>query len=636
LRSLSRWGLLVLGCAAFATGSSRARAEDENEDAPKPVNDVPVVLPPFVVQALRIDKTPWRYATVPGFEILTRASDDDTIWIVDGLRRGQWLEEQLLPSDWLMRPSVPYIVVIDDTEVETAQSSDIHSAEIKFNSPADALSWGRYSHGIKVASERFGAGDQDTVAISQNVHDVDTNLPYLATISLDRLTRSTPPLPRWVTAGLLGPHFGLWRESFAPAGVDDPAIVAARIIRNYGAFRSAVGPGTLWVSLEETQRLLKQIQMDKKMERETEMTMLPLGRLFSEAAPAREDLPLWESEAALFMRWGLMGPGHANPALSHAFLDFVRRARHEPVTELVFRDCFGFGYETMEGKLKLFLRDVLAQPNQLAVDFPTDFPVPRLKAATSDQIGRLLGDWLRMQGDSLRKSDPDLSAKFFYAAGRTLRRAYQYDNGLPPEVDPSPSDMRPAKPSRDHPGEPPVVLKPFVVTAARIHDAGLLTMYGLYEHDTGDDVKAREFLEKAVKTGTVRPRARVVLAQLYYAQAMAQPLGANGKLSPQQAAAILAPLSTFPQTSSYFDADALIVATWLHCEAKAPASEIAKIMEGVAQFPRNTQLIFLSALVCSQSGDLVQASGLIDRSLIFVTDAEERSKFERLRAALAH
>jgi len=47
-------------------------------------------------------------------------------------------------------------------------------------------------------------------------------------------------------------------------------------------------------------------------------------------------------------------------------------------------------------------------------------------------------------------------------------------------------------------------MKPFVVSASRLHDPELLAVYGLYEHDTGDDGKAREFLEAAAKAGAVR------------------------------------------------------------------------------------------------------------------------------------
>ena len=81
-----------------------------------------------------------------------------------------------------------------------------------------------------------------------------------------------------------------------------------------------------------------------------------------------------------------MGPGHVDPAMSRAFLELVRRARREPVTEQVFTECFGFGYAAMEEKLGLFLKAVLAHPTSVDLDMPGSFPEPELKPATADQI----------------------------------------------------------------------------------------------------------------------------------------------------------------------------------------------------------------------------------------------------------
>lgn len=629
---LIKLGVLALACVTVI--SNRSTGRDKTENMITAVNGSPVELPPFVVRAMRIDKTPWSYAAVPGFEILSRASTTNTGWMLDALRRGKWLEEQLLPPDWLTPAPLPYTVIIDDTDVESTQSGEVHLQLLKLNPPADALTWGRFSSEVRVTTERLGAGDQDTYAISRNVRGSDTNRAILATISLERLTRSTPPLPSWLNAGLLGSHAGIFRESFIRADNDDGGVHMIGNGQNHEIIRSAAGPGALWISLEETERLLAALKTEKKRHELTKIAMLPLRQLFTETPDPGTNPLLWESEAALFARWALMGPGHEDPALSQAFLDFVRRARREPVTEPIFRECFGFGYGTMEEKLEAFLRTVIAKPNHVRLNFPPDFPEPDLKPATTDQIGRLLGDWLRMEGESFRRSDPELRSKLFYAAGRVLRRTYQYDNGLPPDAEPSSPGTKTARPSRNPGAESIIALEPFVVTAARIHDPALLAVYGLYSHDSGDDTKAREFLGKAVKTGATRPTASLVLAQLNYADAMTHPLGAGGKISQPQALAILAPLSAVLKYPLSFDAYALIALTWLHCEAKAPEDDVARIVEGVERFPRSTQLAYSSALVCAGSGDLAHAAALVDRGLLFVTEDAERARFEHLREML--
>jgi len=363
----------------------------------------------FVVSATRIEKNPWRYASVPGFEVLSRASVKETNWELDALRRGLWLQDDVMPEDWRPPSPVPYTVIIDDTDLETVTTGQIHSQPILFHSPADSLTWGDLSDRIDISTDPVSAFDGDTFAINSNLYGVDTRKPAYGSISLERVYRGAPPLPRWLIAGLLGEDSGIFRESFGLfAGIEQGSSESF-----YPWIRRAEGPGTLWVSLDETQRLLARFKKDKK----AVFAVPPLPWLFAEAPPPEESQRLWESEAALFVRWGLMGPGHADPAMSRAFLELVRRARREPVTERVFSDCFGFGYAPMEEKLGAFLKAVLAKPTSIDMDMPLNFPEANLKAATADQIGRILGDWLRMQGDYLRNSNPEMSREFLDSAG---------------------------------------------------------------------------------------------------------------------------------------------------------------------------------------------------------------------------
>jgi len=577
----------------------------------------------FIVSDTRVEKNPWRYASLPGFEVLSRASDDETDWEIDALQRGKWLQGDVIPKDWRPASPVPCTVIIDDTDLDTVPTGKLHSQPIIFHSPADALTWGQLSDSVNLSTDPVTAYDGDTFSINSNLYGVNIRLPAYGSSSLERVFRCAPPLPSWVISGLLGPDTGIFRESFAFSMDGLPGMGDAWI-------RKAQGPGTLWVSLDETQLLLKKIKKDKK----AKVAVPPLGALFAETPPPDENLPLWESEAGLFVRWGLMGPGHVDPAMSRAFLELVRRARREPVTEQVFTECFGFGYAAMEEKLGLFLKAVLAHPTSVDLDMPGSFPEPELKPATADQIGRILGDWLRMQGNSLRGRDPELSQEFLRSAGRMLLRAYKEDNGLPPDVDPSGEGERTARTSQNTAFGSALVMKPFVVSATHIHDPRLLAVYGMYEHDTGNDGKAREFLEAAVGAGVVRPRAYLVLAEMRYKEAIAIPLGSEGKFTAEQAAAILEPLQTALQYPPDSDVYRLMVETWVHCEAKPSESDVEKIIEGVGFFPRNGGLAYRSAVVCAQNGYSARASELIDKALAFTTHESNREYFEELRSTL--
>ena len=574
----------------------------------------------FMVSATRISRSPWRYGSVAGFEVLSRASEGDTGWWLDAHRIGILIENQVMPSDWLPESPVPNTLIIDDTDLATVPSSRLRSQPIVFRSPDDAMTWGRLSGLTRHWTDHYEAHDQDTYSSNSDVYAVDTATPACV-IGLERVFRCAPPLPRWLLEGLLGKDCGIFRESFMPA-ID---------IHRDGWIQGAQGPGTLWVSLDETQRLLSELKKHKK----ATIAILPLQKLFAETPVPDGDRALWASEAGLFARWGLMGPGRADPAMSRAFLELVRRARREPANEQVFTECFGFGFAAMEGKLESFLKEVLAQPTSVDLSASPNFPGSELQDATADQIGRILGDWMRMQGDALRARDPELSKEFFDSAGRMLERAYREDNGLPPGADPArggeSSAMRPQAANKG----PVTVMKPFVVSAARIHDPRLLAVYGLYTHDTGDDAKAGELLESAARQGVVRPRAYVALAEVRYAQAMAKPLGSGGKLSARQASSILEPLQAALQGAVSPDAYRLIVETWENCDAKPSGRDIERIVEGVTLFPRYTALAYHSALVCARGGYSAQAECLIRSGILFTAREGGRKHFERLRTALA-
>jgi hypothetical protein len=579
----------------------------------------------FMVSATRVAKNPWYYTSVPGYEILSRASGDKTTWWLDARRRGIAIEDGVLPKEWLPEAAVAQTVIVDDTDMEGVSTSVLHSQPLVFGSPADAMTWGDLADRAHIWSDRFEAHDSDTNAVNTNVYGVDTRAEACE-MGLQRVLHCTPALPRWVIGGLLDPECGIFRESFMP-------------VVDYGAggmIRSAVGPGTLWVSLGETQRLVALFKKEKRENKEqrTKIAMPPLAALFSESQPPEKDVALWESEAGLLVRWGLTGPGHDDPATARAFVDFVEQARRNPVDEAMFKRCFGFGYTAMEDRLSEFLRVALAQPDTVDLMNHGNFYDLDMKEATSDQVGRILGDWLRMEGDSLRAKEPEMAEEFMSAAGRMLERAYRQDNGLPSDVAPQGGGVAAAVSMQTVPQGTVVVMKPFVVSASHLHDPGLLAVYGLYEHDTGNDAKAREFLSAAVRAGVIRPRANLVLSQLLYDAALARPEGEKQKISEGQLVSILGPIEESLKYPTSSDAYGLMIEAWLHSDAVPDKREVQEIDDGVFLFPRNTGLAYQSALVCARRGYTVQAEALIDKGVLFVSDEKTRAYFAHLRSNL--
>ena len=186
-------------------------------------------------------------------------------------------------------------------------------------------------------------------------------------------------------------------------------------------------------------------------------------------------------------------------------------------------------------------------------------------------------------------------------------RADRDDNGLPPDVAPPDSGEVSGDIARKFPARPGGTMKPLVVTASRIHDPRLLAVYGLYEHDIGNDAKSKELLEAAVKVKVVRPQAYAVLAKLRYAEAIAKPLGPKGKLSAKQVASILEPLRTVLQNAPTPEVFSLLVETWAHCALKPTERDVEDIANGIGLYPRDVGLAYISAAVCANGGYTAQA-----------------------------
>ncbi|HUJ44840.1 MAG TPA: hypothetical protein VLW52_14670 [Opitutaceae bacterium] len=622
LKRWSRGRFTGVSCALLALVGSASTAEPPTAtEGPEATADKEaflgrtVVLPPYVVSATRIDQHPWRYGCLAGFEVLTRASDGDTDVLLDGLRCHLWMQDKMLPEDWLPQAQVPYTVIADNTDPKSLGKTELYVPPLTVRSPADAFGWGLPAESIRIKSGYVSARDHDTRAVNTNLYDV----PYtgFVEIGFERLYRCAPPLPPWLTAGLVGEP-GLFTNVLLKASLNmDTRVMDRKLI-----FR-----GVQWISLEETERLQKEIATKQHR---IKIPFIPLGRIFTEPPPREESRLLWESEAALFVRWGVFDPNRKGPAWKQSFLQFVQRARSEPVTEPMFAECFGCGFGAMEKILSDYLNDCIGAPVTVDLDYPQQFPEPELPPATADQIGRILGDWLRMHGDAERRQNPGMSAVLLNAAGRMLMRAYQMDNGLPPDVEPAAQQEQTYQSVPRKTDGPVVPMRAFIVTAERIHDPGLLAVFGLYEHDIGDDGKAREFLEKAVQGSVVRPTADVVLAQLRYAEAVAKPLGHDGKLSATQAAFVLEPAQAAIRSSATAEAWDVIVRTLARCEAKPSALDIERIVAGVSRFPQDTHLILRAAQLCIQSGNMTGAAELIDKSLVFVTDEDTKRKLEKL------
>jgi tetratricopeptide (TPR) repeat protein len=409
-----------------------------------------------------------------------------------------------------------------------------------------------------------------------------------------------------------------------------------------------------WLSDEETAALVKKYNYNHKLP-----TFPPLSDLFNlDREPKQSSLAGWPSpelmaEASLFVRWGMMpvatekdkeptgsnqqgltSKAHSlNDVHQRAFGQFLERSRREPVTEAVFKDCFGFGYAEMQSILGRYLVTTAQEPFALNKNsirgWSADAPVPSAREATADEIGRIIGDWLRMHAASLPSSSSAERDAYLQAAARVLERAVKDDNDLASSVRLlSPTDAQ--KESEEHGAEEAANNKKvFAISPAKIHDPALVAVYGLYYFDIGDTVSAKVMLEAAVRARTPRPAAYLALAQLNFNAASASPAGENGKVSAAQLAAVLTPLFTVVQSWNLSPEGYLLIAeAWSHSATRPSLPNLQVLIKGMKCYPFHSSLHSATAKLYAQWGYWEQANETIERALKFV----DAPTAEKLRA----
>ncbi len=537
--------------------------------------DEVVALPPFIVEEAT-KGPPWRYAEMPGFEILSRCGDGMTRELAAAHARLHGLLALILPESLQVSFAVPKKLIFYDAALQPAASQEVIADMLGHQpkdaaAPVDPFPVGMRGMRYQPPPKRYSfmpnlrLWDTDAMAVFAIVEADATNLDRMALTSdyvAYLLKNRTPALPAWFVAGILSLHA-------------------------QAEFRSndLTLPTGLWISEADTEALKK----DPK----TAPTLLPLQDVLASPAPSRDEdgglrLRIWASEATLFVRWALDG---GDPARRDALWKWVERAGAEGSTEALFQECFGLSFAAAGEQLTAYLPVAVRKPLRLRLERSWKPPALRLRNASEEEIARIKGDWERLEIAFVRNKTPELAPKYLEQARRTLMRPYEHDERTP----------------------------------------GLLAVLGLCEVDAGNDAGARGFLEAAAAGGVVRPRAWFELARLRFAESRAHPAAAGGKLSVEQAADVLTPLfrarSQLPPLAPVYE---LIASVWLDCAVKPTRGHLAVLDEGVRLFPRRVELVYRAAELCAQNGFAPEAATLVQLGLQIAPDAATRERFARL------
>lgn len=535
-----------------------------------------VALPPFAVEEMA-KGPPWRYAVNPDFEILSRSDDWTTKRLSEVRYRLYRLLELILPPGLQVRQDVPRTAIYYDELTKTGASEEVIAQMLRSNNAtakpvSGTMPFGsRGFHGFEPAPPRY------------------TFMPNLRLWDKDAMAVFTVVRPGDVDAEGLMLTQDYIEYLIRARTPTPPTWFIAGMIGLYPQVRyrsdSLLIEEGEWVSALETD-LLKE---DPKKAR----PLLPMMAFFRSDASANnqsveENKRVWTSQAALLVRWALSGPQR------EGFWRFVERAALGQMSEKLAQECLGLDYTQLGAQLTAYLpvavrKSIVLRPKEEIV-----MPPLTLRNATESEIARIKGDWERMEITYVRVKHPEVVDKYIGQARRTLMRAYDHDN----------------------------------------RDPRLLAVLGLLECDTGHPEAARGYLEAAAGPGLVRPRAWLELAKLRLAERLAVP-ESQGKLSPKQAAEVLAPLFTAraqnPPLPEVYDT---IAEVWEHSIYPPNAGHLDVLREGVHLFPRRVALARRTAALLLSIGAKEDAALYADLAQRLVSDDEERARIMELQAKL--
>jgi hypothetical protein len=545
-------------------------------ESPSEVIDLPTIT--VEERPVLPERETWQHANIPGFEILSNASDGATRRIVRDFQRfHQALVTVWPPAD--VGASLPTLLVLCGRDRAFAAFAP---------EAANPDATGFIS--------RSGS-DGDVSAI---VLDLETT--SLGLLSVDALAGPEPPAPEGeeVEAGVLSglpdfavsPYEQLYREYLrlvlsraqprAPIWFEEGL---AQIFMRMEFSSTTITVGRVEDPNTRSLRpgMVEDRDFNAALQRRALLSMEELFAVTPDDPAARRPLGgVWAKQAYAFVHLCLYS---GDTALQKGLLTFVRRLAAEPPSETLFRSCFGRGYDEMRQAIRAhvdFTRVKAVQFRLKKGERREEPPEPVFRAATQAEIGRIKSDALRLCGRN-------------EAARIALLAAY-----LRGERDPA-----------------------------------LLAAFGLEEVASGRRERGLRLLEAAARANVVRPRAYLQLARLRLADALAKAGGTGAILTETDLAPILQPLATARrQPPAQFEWYEILTAAWSHAAALPPPAQLAVLDEGVRLFPTRSAWLLEVAQLKRRSGQFTEAAAIADFGIRTARDPALREAFTAFQSEL--
>lgn len=592
--------LLTLSLALGVAIVPRLSAEEKASAATGPV----VELPKFVVTDDRALPEPesWHYAEIPGFEVLTNASDKATRRLLKDFA----MFRDALSLVWPVpdRSTVPTSLILcgkggkfDAFMPDGKSSADRALASLFLkNKEQTAIVLDMEATTLNVlatdtSNDAATGTDSNYISVDHNKQLYREYVHYL-------LSKNEPRLPAWLEEGMAQIIMAMqFEKKYIVFGkLEDPNTVSAQAgaVAAMNALTAADDPDGIQLAGAPAEDRDFNAALQRR-------ALVPFPKFLAVTHDSPEAInPLgnnvWAKQCYAFVHMCIYG---RNKKYQKPFMTFLSALGKEQPSEELFKRCFNMTYKQMTMELVSYISftDYKHQEYTLKGEGLTSGPPLDLREATQGEIGRIKGEALALAGHK---------GLALVELGNAYKR-----------------------------GE---------------RDPRLLAALGLYDQANGEEARGRKFIEAAVAAKVDRPRANLEVARYRFNDALAKP-GSGQQFSPEQVQAVLAPLFVPRRQPARADVVAapeaeimvplplpevyeLMTDTWAHSAILPKEKDMMYLISGVQQYPSRLRMLYLVAQLCGQTNMIAPAHSLADYGIKISLDAKSRGMFESLKASL--
>lgn len=628
-----RQNLLGVFCAGVLAFAGQAELSGQTRNAKGAAHaakrDDVVSMNAFEVN-VNAKKYHWRYARSRHFEILS--SLDELAFVAQIVRRAEQLIGLFERSSPIFRQTGEIsakVIFIKDVGVERFFTSNVKRYDPDdFDAPTFGVN-GAASEEFHQVSARAESNDEQIIFLKlitkkfleaersseqQKIHEnaVDLAISYLQEVVA---MRARVEKVQWfvdVINGFRGHTPGGWSTMRELSFSETYTFPNNRFLRpswcSVDGANISVGRFCLACEMGNTKRMpafdrLSARKQEEFWSRFMTHPFLGLGEVLENAAfrqrPGKrtslDDIHRYlvlQRETRDFVYYAMFGPQVKNRlALARLILALGK----EPMSEDLFKRCFGENYEEFHADIYRFFNELTRGmpnyqnspwgPQQVSVSRSSSQAIPRLpefRDAKPCERGRIIGDWFSL-------------AKLEDSARRTLLAAY---NEMPTDA---------------------------------LADADFVAAMGLSELAAGTRTDARLWLENAVRANVRRPEAYRVLAQLRI-EAMRQLHGENYRLDSGDVASIAELLTTAARLANQTPKTCLqCIELWNFTDEKPTAEFLQMLAEECLPFAGDVELLEQAAPFFARHGRADAVKSLLDEAAQFSFTDKEAQRLDALR-----